>query len=393
MKSKREGFQKRSVITVSVVHFVHDIYTSFLAPALPLIIDKLGMSYGLAGLLAVIQRISSFFNPLVGIIAERPVMKYMVILSPAITAASMSLIGVAPGYIFLAIVLFVSGFSSTMWHVPTPTMIKHLSGDRTGKGMSYYMMGGELARTAGPLIILGVIELWGLEGTWKMMPLGFAASIILYLNFRKFNPRPVEHIASEGSYWKIFVKFLPAFALTGGFTFCIGGIKAALTYYLPTYLTDAQDHSLHFADISLTVLQLAGAAGAYFAGTLSDKMGRTNMLLIIGIVLPLLMFLFLNLEDPHWIIPVLVPLGFFLFAPISVMLAVVQDLDTNKKTFVNSIYMFINFFISSLIIPMVGVLTDKYGFETSYMIFNMMSIGAGFIVLFTRKRIQLITGK
>lgn len=390
MALKREGFQRRNVITVSVVHFIHDIYTSFLAPALPLIIDKLGMSYGLAGLLAVIQRISSLFNPLVGIIAERPIMKYMVILSPAVTAAAMSLIGVAPGYIFLAVILFVSGLSSTMWHVPTPTMIKHLSGERTGKGMSYFMLGGELARTIGPLIILGVIELWGLEGTWKMMPLGFAASIILYLNFRKVSLRPAEKPISEGNYWKIFIKFLPAFALTGGFTFFIGGIKASLTYYLPTYLTDAHDQTLVFADIALTILQLAGAAGAYFAGTLSDKLGRTRTLLIISAVLPLLMLLFLNLEG-FWILLVVVPLGFFLFAPISVMLAIIQDLDTNKKTFVNSIYMFVNFFISSLIIPMVGVLTDKFGFASSFLFFNIMSVGAVGVVLLTRKKLPQLS--
>lgn len=162
MRKEKDGFQRDKVITISVVHFIHDIYTSFLAPALPLIIDKLGMSYGLAGILAVIQRIPSLLNPLVGIIAERPVMRYMVIISPALTAVAMSLIGIAPGYIFLAIILFVSGLSSTLWHIPTPVMIKHYSGSRTGKGMSYYMLGGELARTAGPLIILGVIELWGL---------------------------------------------------------------------------------------------------------------------------------------------------------------------------------------------------------------------------------------
>ncbi len=392
MSLKREGFQRRNVITVSVVHFVHDIYTSFLAPALPLIIEKLGMSYGLAGLLAVIQRISSLLNPIVGIIAERPIMKYMVILSPAVTAASMSLIGVAPGYIFLAVILFVSGLSSTMWHVPTPTMIKHLSGERTGKGMSYYMLGGELARTIGPLIILGVIELWGLEGTWKMMPLGFAASVILYFNFRKVSLRPTEQAKSEGSYWKIFRKFLPAFLLTGGFTFFIGGIKAALTYYLPTYLTDAHEQTLVFADIALTILQLAGAAGAYFAGTLSDKLGRTRTLLIISAVLPLLMLLFLNLQG-YWILVIVVPLGFFLFAPISVMLAIVQDLDTNKKTFVNSIYMFVNFFISALIIPLVGVLTDKFGFASSFLFFNIMSIGAIAVVLLTKNKLQALTGK
>ena len=45
MKKSREGFQKGKVVTISAVHFVHDCYTSFLAPALPLIIEKLGISY------------------------------------------------------------------------------------------------------------------------------------------------------------------------------------------------------------------------------------------------------------------------------------------------------------------------------------------------------------
>lgn len=387
---KREGFQKGRVIIISASHFIHDIYTSFLSPALPLIIEKLGISYGLAGLLAVIQRLSSLLNPIVGIIAERPIMKYMVILSPAITAISMSLIGVAPGYIFLTIVLFVSGLSSTMWHIPTPVVVKSLSGKRTGKGMSYYMLGGELARTAGPLVILGVIELWGLEGTWKMMPLGIAASVILHFNFRRARLKNAKRTDSEGSYWRIFKKFLPAFILTGGYTFFQAGIKASLTYYLPTYLTDGQDQTLVFANISLTILQLAGAAGAYFAGTLSDRIGRTRMLMIISLATPLLMFLFLKLEG-WWIIPVLLPLGFFLFAPVSVMLALIQDLNTAKKSFVNSIYMFINFFISSLIIPMVGVFTDKYGFQASFLIFNLMAFGAIGIVLYSKNKLPQLS--
>lgn len=392
MKQRKEGFQKGNVILISVSHFLHDIYTSFLAPALPKIIEKLDISYGLAGLLAVIQRIPSLFNPLVGIIAERPVMRYMVIFSPALTAAMMSLIGVAPGYIFLAIVLFVSGISSTLWHIPTPVMIKQMSGTRTGKGMSYYMLGGELARTAGPLVILGVIELWGLEGTWKMMPLGFAASLVLYLNFRRARLRPTVKSRSEGNYWKLFMRYLPAFALTGGYTFFQAGMKAALAFYLPTYLTDAHQHSLGFADISLTILQLSGAAGTFFSGRISDLLGRTRTLLIISIVTPLLMLVFMNVEG-YWIIPVLIPLGFFLFAPVSVMMAIVQDLNTGKKTFVNAIYMTINFFISSLIIPMVGVVTDHFSFRESFYFFNVMAVGAIFVVIFTTKKIPGLSDK
>lgn len=391
MKQKtKDGFQNNKVASLSVVHLIHDIYTSFLAPALPKLIESLGMSYGMAGLLAVIQRIPSLFNPLMGIIAERPLGKYMVILSPAITAVSMSLIGVAPGYIFLAILLFVSGISSMMWHIPSPVMIKQLSGKRTGKGMSYYMVGGELARTLGPLIILGVIELWGLKGTWKMMPLGFIASFVLYLNFRKIKIKPGDKNHREGNYWTIFKRYLPAFILTGGYTFFMAGVKASLTYYLPTFLTNNEGHTLIFADTSLTILQLAGAAGALFAGTISDRIGRSRTLLIISMATPLLMLLFLSL-DGAWIIPVLIPLGFFLFAPTAVMMAIIQDLNTEKKAFVNAIYMTINFFISSMVIPMVGVITDKFGFETSYFAFTILSFGAIGIVIFTRKKIFSIS--
>jgi FSR family fosmidomycin resistance protein-like MFS transporter len=392
MKQTRDGFEKRKVLTMSAVHFVHDCYTAFLAPALPLLIEKLGMSYGMTGLLAVIQRIPSLFNPLIGIIAERPVMRYMVIFSPALTAVFMSLIGVAPGYTFLAILIFFSGISSMLWHIPTPVMVKQLSGSRVGKGMSYYMGGGELARTAGPMVILGVISWWGLEGMWRMMPLGLVASVVLWFQFRKanFTPPTSSRKHQEGSYWKIFLRFSAAFALTGGFTFFQAGMKASLTYFLPTFLTST-GNSLHYSELALTVLQLAGAMGAIFAGTISDKIGRYRTLLIISIVTPLLTLLFLNLEG-FWIFPVLLPLGFFLFAPTSVMLATVQELNTEKKAFVNSIYMTLNFFVSVMVYPLVGASIDRVGFLPTFRFIAFLGFGAILVVLLTRKGLRKTSG-
>ncbi len=392
MKQTRDGFEKGKVLTMSAVHFVHDCYTAFLAPALPLLIEKLGMSYGMTGLLAVIQRIPSLFNPVIGIIAERPVMRYMVIFSPALTAVFMSLIGMAPGYTFLAILLFFSGISSTLWHIPTPVIVKQISGSRVGKGMSYYMGGGELARTAGPMVILGVISWWGLEGMWRMMPLGLVASVVLWFQFRKanFTPPTSSRKHQEGSYWKIFLRFSAAFALTGGFTLFQAGMKASVTYFLPTFLTST-GNSLHYSELALTVLQLAGAMGALFAGTISDKIGRYRTLLIISIVTPLLTLLFLNLEG-FWIFPVLLPLGFFLFAPTSVMLATVQELNTEKKAFVNSIYMTLNFFVSAMVYPLVGASIDRVGFLPTFRFIAFLGFGAILVVLLTRKGLQKTTG-
>ncbi|HDS08122.1 MAG TPA: MFS transporter [Bacteroides sp.] len=393
MAKERDGFQKGKMLIMGGAHFVHDVYTSFLAPALPLIIEKLGISYGMTGLLAVIQRIPSLFNPLIGIIAERPVMRHMVIFSPALTALFMSLIGLAPGYIFLSVLLFFSGISSTFWHIPTPVMVRTFAGTRVGKGMSYYMVGGELARTAGPMVILGVISWWGLEGTWKMMPFGFVASLILYLNFRNAN---FEHISSprrhlEGSYWKIFLRFSAAFMLTGGFTFFQAGMKSALTYYLPTFLTSSGS-SLHVAELALTVIQLSGAAGALFAGTISDHLGRNRTLLVISLVTPLLTLLFLSVKG-LWIFPVLLPLGFFLFAPTSVLLATVQELRTEKKAFVNSIYMTLNFFISVMVYPVVGTIIDHAGFIPTFRAITLVGFGAIAVVLLTWGKVDRLTGK
>ena len=176
----KEGkrFQFGNVLTISFGHLIHDIYTSFLAPILPLLIEKLSISYALAGFLTFVQRVPSLLNPFVGIIVDRVSVRYFVIVAPTIAAVSMSLLGAAPHYVVLVILLFVTGIGSALFHVPGPVMIKHVSGDRIGKGMSFFMFGGEIARTVGPLTILGAVSLWGLERTYKLIPLGVAASLV-----------------------------------------------------------------------------------------------------------------------------------------------------------------------------------------------------------------------
>lgn len=178
MKENKK-FHFGNVATISFAHLVHDVYSSFLAPLLPLLIDKLSISYSLAGMLSVFQRLPSFLNPVIGILADKMAVRYLLIVSPAITAVSMSLLGVAPSYTVVVILLLVMGLSSAMFHVPAPVMIKHVSGARIGKGMSIFMLGGELARTLGPLFVLSAVSLWGLEGTYKLIPIGLAASFIL----------------------------------------------------------------------------------------------------------------------------------------------------------------------------------------------------------------------
>ena len=179
------SFQIGSVLTIAGGHLIHDIFTSFLAPLLPLIIQKLSLSLTLAGTLAAFQQLPSLINPFLGLLADRGSLRWFVILAPAVTATAMSMIGVAPSYTALSILLLVAGLSTAIWHTPTPAMIARVSGRQVGQGMSFFMLGGSLAYTVGPLLAVAAVSWWGLEGIWRLIPLGGAASAVLYWRTRE----------------------------------------------------------------------------------------------------------------------------------------------------------------------------------------------------------------
>jgi FSR family fosmidomycin resistance protein-like MFS transporter len=385
-KDQNNKFQFGNVTILSISHLLHDIYSSFLAPLRPLLIEKFGLTLAMASLWDLFQRIPWLLNPIIGMIAERKAARYFVIVSPSITAVSMSLLGVAPSFAVVSILLLVMGISSAFYHVPSPVMIKRLSGNKTGKGMSFYMFGGEMARTLGPLVITGAVTLWGLEGTWKLIPFGLVATFLLYLRLRKIDIVPDKHSSHNlAGFWRTVRKMMPFFIILIGITFFRAIMKSGLTAFLPTYFYMEKGETLWFSNSALAVFQLAGAVGTFFSGTISDKIGRKTSLLIISVITPVFMFLFV-VSSGIWSFFLLVILGLFVFAPGPVMLALVQDVSEDKPVFMNSIYMTISFVSSAISVVLAGLLGDWLGLEKTYLISSLLALGAVPFILLLKKR-------
>ena len=364
-------FKKADVLILSFAHLAHDTFSAILAPLLPLLIDKLGMSLSMSAFLDIIRRIPALFNPLLGVMAEKTGVKYLVILTPAVTAVSMSLIGLANSFAMLFILLFVAGISAALFHIPSPVIVKEAAGNRVGMGMSFFMVGGELARTLGPLLAISAVSAWSLEELYRLMPIGIAASLLLYVKLRNLDvKRQVQKPKEKGDTHKLLRRYWPFFVVVGAFLCFQAAMKSALTLYLPVYLT-SQGASLWFAGISLSVLQFFGVIGTFFAGSLSDKIGRRNTLIVSSIGSVITMALFILTRN----IVLLSILGLFLFASGPVLMASFQDTDSNMPTFMNSMYMFINFGVTSVMVFALGIVGDWIGLALTYKVCVVFALG------------------
>ncbi len=163
----------------------------------------------------------------------------------------------------------------------------------------------------------------------------------------------------------VIKEFLPLFGVMGGYMLFQSAMKMATTLYLAVYLTQ-NDFSLWYASIALSVLQFFGVIGTFLSGSISDKIGRQNMLVVTSTASALSMTAFLFCDSIYTMFPVLALLGLFIFSSSPVLLAVIHEVDTKMPIFVNSLYMSINFSISSIVVLLMGIYGDSMGLDKTY---------------------------
>ncbi len=358
---------KFNVFLLSFAHLTHDIYTSFLAPILPLLIQKLGMDLTQASLLDVIRRVPALFNPYLALIISRKDIKIFTIISPITTAIFMSLIDIAPNYIILLILLFLAGISAQIFHITTPSIVKEVT-PKMGFGMSIFMVGGELARTIAPLIATAAVSIWGLEGLWKTTVFAIFASFFLWWQLSKikgdFTPK-----AKQKADFKIFLEYKNFFLIIAGFMFFQNFAKIFFTFYLPLYLTHIGE-SLTKANIFLSFFQFFAIIGTFLAGNIADKIGNKQTLILSTVlaIISMPLFIFFNL-----IYLPLILLGLSLFSTGAVMLSIIHH--QKNSTALNGVYMMLAFLIPAAVTFLIGVLADVIGLK------NLALVGFVFLFL------------
>ncbi len=383
-------FQAGRVLTIAVGHTVHDMYTSFLAPLLPTFITNLALSKTEAGLLMVFLQSPSVLQPVIGHLADRVNLRLLVILGPALTGILMSLLGVAPAYGALALMLTLAGFSSAAFHSVAPPLAGRLAGRRLGRGIGIWMVGGEMGYTIGPVLLVSAIQVLGFDRLPWLMIIGLLTALFVASRLSTAHTASASS-AQVGSWRQILPGMKPLLLPLMGITLLRAPMVAALTAFLPVYLRDG-GASLWVAGASLSILQAAGVAGALAAGSVSDSLGRKRTLALLLTTAPLCMFAFLSTRGLSQL-GMLLLLGLTSLCVPTVLTALVQETFPEHRALANGVYGSMNFIVYALAVALAGALGDWIGLRWAFLLGAAATLAALPLVLLLPSRETAATTK
>jgi len=230
--------------------------------------------------------------------------------------------------------------------------------------MSFYMTGGELARSIGPLIAVGAVSLFSLEGYYPVMILGIIASGWLYFRFRDLtiHTDKVESLSLFITCRKMSHILLPLTAIL----IARGFMYASMTAFLPTFIQQ-ETGNIWLAGFGLTALEAFGVAGVIILGSLSDRVDRRKILFFSLFGAPVSMLLFV-VTCGYLKGFMLLVTGFTLLSTTPVMLAMVQENAEGAPAAANGLFMMISFLARSAIVVVVGIIGDHIGLHATYCI-------------------------
>jgi len=358
------GEGKRALVILGFGHFVNDLHTSTLYPLLPLIARRLNLSEAEVFWLAPLLNLtSSLLQPVYGFLADRYTRRAFAVLGPALAGSFISLIGAAPSYGWLLLLLIVGGMGNGAFHPQGAALAARANEQRRRLALSIFSSSGTLGFALGPMIITAIVAATDVTRTYLLMPLGWGAALLIY----RYGPRDDEHVGHPDRRqtlrrlrMRLREVWRPMF-----FLYLITVSRSA-TYvmtnsYMPFILTQ-RGYSLRETGGLLTAYLLAGACGSFLGGAFAERFGGRWLTLGTGLLVPLFLATAALTTGPASALA-LIAGGFVLMSVFPVNVATAQELAPEETSTVSALMMGFAWGVGSMSPALGEPLVRALGFE------------------------------
>jgi MFS transporter, FSR family, fosmidomycin resistance protein len=357
---------RRGAGLLALSHTADDINQGFLPAVLPMLIATYGLSLQAAGSLVLAQAISSsFIQPIIGQIADRYRMPWLISVGLLLAGGGIALIGFTDQYWLMFGAALISGLGVAMFHPEAARYANYVAGSKKASGMRWFSLGGTLGFAIGPTFATIALVMFHQRGTWvAALPVIVLAILVLLEipRLRTFEPPPRTHAqrAEAKDRWG-------AFALLSLFVCMRSTVYVGIIAFIPIFFI----RQLHAPDavgnIGLTLYLLFGAAGTLVGGPFADRFGRkTIMLLSTGGSAILLTGFALATHNVIVGYSIIALAGFVLVASNTALIVVGQEYLPNHMGTASGVTLGIAVSVGGMMSPVLGHIGDVYGVPMSF---------------------------
>lgn len=270
-------------LLVAVSHGVNDAYASFLAPLLPRIMNKLGLTVALAATLAMILSIAaSMVQPVAGYLSDRYGRRVFIALGPLLSGVFLSLIGVAPTFATLVVLLALGGLGSACFHPPAAAMAARIAaGKGSGLRLSIFSFGGAMGFAIGPLVAVALVGVAGLEGLWMAMVPGVILGALLLRTLPRGRAHP--DAAPPPGPGRVLHHLRGPLGLVFGIS-ALGAFTQRVFLTMSPIAAAQAGVSETTGALMLSVYLAAQGGGTLTSGWLTDRVDRQKLLVVLTLL-------------------------------------------------------------------------------------------------------------
>jgi MFS transporter, FSR family, fosmidomycin resistance protein len=271
-----ERSRATSVGVMALAHLTNDSYAFMLPALLPLLLGKLGIGLGVAGVLvALYQASSSFTQPVFGHLSDRGGRtRWMAWTGVALSGLAAAALVLAPSLAAVAVALLVAGLGTALYHPVSAALVAGSVPQRTrGRWMSVYISAGNFGLPVGPFMIGAIIATVGLDAGWLVA----IPAIVLAVLVWRIGPHLPARTAAPLALRTILR--VNRHMLTGLISVSAtrAWATALMSSFLPLYAVGF-GASVPEASRLLTLYLLSGAVGGLVGGWLADRLGRDRVI-------------------------------------------------------------------------------------------------------------------
>jgi MFS transporter, FSR family, fosmidomycin resistance protein len=367
---------------ISLGHLMIDFYANIMAAIIPFLALTLNISLASLGLLLTMMLTSvSMAQPFFGIAVDRKGNGFLLPVAMLVTAVFMSSIGLFPTYWVIAVLAISGGMAASFYH-PLGSSLTNELAKRKGAAMSVYVIGGSVGYALSPLIVVPLVQKFGLQNLiWLVLPGVTVALLLMYLGIHRIkfglpqNDLKFKWPKGKTAKWLGVLNIIVA---------CRAWTLAVVMGFFPL-LYVLRGNTLISGGVLLTVFLAMGSIGIFIAGFLSDLISRKLLLVgtsVIGIVFYLLFFY----SSGIWLWISLGVVGAAVQATIPVTIVMAQELIPQNKGLASGLVMGFAVGLGQIGALITGLLGDQIGLEPAVKTtLIIMLIGLGFSLYYPYK--------